>query len=245
VEINREDRTRSITVLANLSGKSLGEAAPEILGFGRELGVRGEYQLVPVGTAENMAETIAAIGFAFLLALTALYMILASQFNSFVHPFTIMLSAPLSFVGAFAAMAILGFHLDMMGQIGLLMLMGLVMKNGILLVDYSNTLRERGASARNAVLDAGPARLRPVLMTTTAMVFGMLPVAFGKGDGAEWRAPMGVISIGGMASSTLLTLLVVPVVYTLVDDAQHWVETQVRALRARLSGMPGRLPDQH
>jgi hydrophobic/amphiphilic exporter-1 (mainly G- bacteria), HAE1 family len=244
VEINREDRTRSITVLANLSGKSLGEAAPEMMGFGRELGVHGEYQLVPVGTAENMAETIAAIGFAFLLALTALYMILASQFNSFIHPFTIMLSAPLSFVGAFAAMALLGFHLDMMGQIGLLMLMGLVMKNGILLVDYSNTLRQRGASARSAVLEAGPARLRPVLMTTTAMVFGMLPVAFGKGDGSEWRAPMGIISIGGMASSTLLTLLVVPVVYTLVDDAEQWAESRLRGVRARLTGTPRTVSDQ-
>jgi HAE1 family hydrophobic/amphiphilic exporter-1 len=238
VEINREDRTRSITVLANLSGKSLGQAAAEMEAFGRELGVHGEYQLVPVGTAQDMAETIAAIGFAFLLALTALYMILASQFNSFVHPFTIMLSAPLSFVGAFAAMALLRFHLDIFGQIGLLMLMGLVMKNGILLVDYSNTLRERGASARSAVLEAGPARLRPVLMTTTAMVFGMLPVAFGKGDGAEFRAPMGVISIGGMASSTLLTLLVVPVVYTLVDDAQQWAEGRLHVLRARFGPRP-------
>ncbi|HYB13411.1 MAG TPA: efflux RND transporter permease subunit, partial [Myxococcota bacterium] len=214
----------------------------EVAAFGRELGVRGEYQLVPVGTAENMAETVSAISFAFLLALTALYMILASQFNSFVHPFTIMLSAPLSFVGAFAAVALLGFHLDMMGQIGLLMLMGLVMKNGILLVDYSNTVRLRGGSARSAVLEAGPARLRPVLMTTTAMVFGMLPVAFGKGDGSEFHAPMGIISIGGMASSTFLTLLVVPVVYTLVDDAQHWAEARVRALRARFAGAAGPSP---
>jgi HAE1 family hydrophobic/amphiphilic exporter-1 len=233
VQINREDRSRAITVLANLDGKALGDAAPEIERFARELGVTGEYQLVAAGTAERMKETVAAIGFAFLLALAALYMILASQFNSFVHPFTIMLSAPLSFVGAFAALALLGFQLDMMGQIGFLMLMGLVMKNGILLVDYSNTVRESGASAREAVLKAGSARMRPVVMTTVATVFGMLPVAFGSGDGAEFRAPMGVISIGGMASSTLLTLLVVPVAYTLVDDAQQRAAGWVRWLRGR------------
>jgi HAE1 family hydrophobic/amphiphilic exporter-1 len=109
----------------------------------------------------------------------------------------------------------------MMGQIGFLMLMGLVMKNGILLVDYTNTLRGRGLELRDAVLEAGPVRLRPVLMTTSAMVFGMMPVAFGQGDGAEWRSPMGVIAIGGLLTSTLLTLVVVPVVYTLLDDAQR------------------------
>jgi predicted RND superfamily exporter protein len=141
-------------------------------------------------------------------------------------------------------MALLRCHLDIFGQIGLLMLMGLVMKNGILLVDYSNTLRGRGASARDAVLEAGPARLRPVLMTTTAMVFGMLPVAFGKGDGAEFRAPMGIISIGGMASSTLLTLLVVPVVYTLIDDAQQWAEARVRALRLRFGAHQSALQEE-
>ena len=115
-----------------------------------------------------------------------------------------------------------------MGQIAFLMLMGIVMKNGILLVDYTNTLRRRGRSLTDAVLEAGPTRMRPVLMTAVSTIFGMLPVAFSTGDGSEWRNPMGVIAIGGLAASTFLTLLVVPVVYTLIDDAGTVI---LRALR--------------
>jgi HAE1 family hydrophobic/amphiphilic exporter-1 len=134
-----------------------------------------------------------------------------------------MLSAPLSFIGAFAAVYLSGYALDVMGQISFLMLMGIVMKNGILLVDYTNTLRARGLGPIEAVLEAGPTRMRPVLMTAVSTIFGMLPVAFGRGDGSEWRNPMGVVAIGGLLTSTLLTLLVVPVAYTLVDDAQRAV----------------------
>jgi len=223
VEITRENRARAITVLANLDGRAMGEAAPELLRIAKEIGIGGEYQIVPVGATEGMDETVAAVTFAFFLAITVLYMILASQFNSFAHPFTIMMTAPLSFVGAFTAMALFQVHLDMMGQIGFLMLMGLVMKNGILLVEYANAERERGADARQAMLAAGPIRLRPVLMTAVSTIFGMIPMAFAVSDGSEWRSGMGMISIGGMTSSTLLTLLVVPVIYTLVDDAQAFV----------------------
>jgi HAE1 family hydrophobic/amphiphilic exporter-1 len=219
VQIDRENRARAVTVYGNLDGKSAGTANEEVMRFAAELGIGGEYELEAAGASQRLRETTAAIGFAFVLALIAIYMILASQFNSFVHPFTIMLSAPLSFIGAFASLAILGSSLDLMGQIAFLMLMGIVMKNGILLVDYTNTLRRRGHSLMEAVLEAGPTRMRPVLMTAVSTIFGMLPVAFSSGDGSEWRNPMGVIAIGGLAASTLLTLLVVPVVYTLIDDA--------------------------
>ena len=156
-------------------------------------------------------------------ALVAIYMILAAQFNSFIRPFTIMLSAPLSFIGAFAALWISGVSLDIMGQIAFLMLMGIVMKNGILLVDYTNQLRARGMSLFEAALRAGPKRMRPVLMTVVSTIFGMLPLALGTGDGSEWRAPMGIVVIGGLVTSTLLTLVVVPVVYTLLDEAHTYV----------------------
>jgi HAE1 family hydrophobic/amphiphilic exporter-1 len=219
-EIDRENRARAVRMLANLDGKAMGPALEEVRRFAEGLGVGGAYELAATGRTERLEETVDAMALSFGLGLIAIYMILASQFNSFLHPFTIMLAAPLSFVGAFAALGLLGYRLDMMGQIGFLMLMGLVMKNGILLVDYTNTLRGRGLGLREAVLEAGPVRLRPVLMTTSAMVFGMMPVAFGGGDGAEWRSPMGVIAIGGLLTSTLLTLVVVPVVYTLLDDAQ-------------------------
>jgi HAE1 family hydrophobic/amphiphilic exporter-1 len=228
VQIDRENRTRSITLHGNLEGKSAGQANDEVLRFGREMGISGEYELQPVGPSERLQETTAAVGFAFVLALIAIYMILASQFNSFVHPLTIMLSAPLSFIGAFASIWILGMSLDLMAQIAFLMLMGVVMKNSILLVDYTNTLRERGLELYEAVVRAGPTRMRPVLMTAVSTIFGMMPVALSSGDGSEWRNPMGIISIGGLAASTMLTLLVVPVVYTLFDDAAAWLSRLLR-----------------
>jgi HAE1 family hydrophobic/amphiphilic exporter-1 len=233
VEIDRENRSRAITVYGNLEGDTAaGTADAEVMAAAAQLGISGEYQIEPVGPSKRLHETIEAVGFAFGLALVAIYMILAAQFNSFAHPFTIMLSAPLSFIGAFAAVWLAGYPLDVMGQIAFLLLMGIVMKNGILLVDYTNTLRARGHGLREALLEAGPARMRPVLMTTVATVAGMLPVAFGKGDGSEWRNPMGLVAIGGLLTSTLLTLLVVPVAYTLVDDA----ERGLRRARARLRG---------
>jgi HAE1 family hydrophobic/amphiphilic exporter-1 len=143
-----------------------------------------------------------------------------------------MISAPLSFIGAFAAVALMGQQLDTLGQIAFLMLMGIVMKNGILLVDYINTVRSRGGTAREAVLEAGPVRLRPVLMTAVSTIFGMMPLAFGTGDGSEWRNPMGVVCIGGLIASTLLTLLIVPIAYTLIDDAQSAVARGLRSVRA-------------
>ncbi len=233
VQIDRENRTRAITVYGNLDGKSAGLADQEVTRFAEELGVGGEYELLAVGPSQRLRETTAAIAFAFLLALIAIYMILGAQFNSFVHPFTIMLSAPLSFIGAFAAIWVSGFSLDVMGQIAFLMLMGIVMKNGILLVDYTNTLRERGRGLHEAVVEAGTTRMRPVLMTAVSTICGMVPVAFGQGDGSEWRNPMGIVAIGGLATSTFLTLLVVPVVYTLVDDAQSAVLRGVGRLLGR------------
>jgi HAE1 family hydrophobic/amphiphilic exporter-1 len=142
-----------------------------------------------------------------------------------------MLSAPLSFIGAFAGVALMGQQLDTLGQIAFLMLMGIVMKNGILLVDYINTCRTPGRSLYEAVLEAGPVRLRPVLMTAVSTIFGMMPLAYGSGDGSEWRNPMGVVCIGGLIASTMLTLLIVPIAYTLIDDARTAVATALRTAR--------------
>lgn len=231
VQIDRESRTRSITVFGNLAGKSAGDADAEISRIVAGMDLGDEVAFEPIGPSQRLRETTAAVAFAFGLALLAIYMILASQFDSFVQPLLIMLSAPLSFVGAFVAIAISGHALDVMGQISFLMLMGIVMKNAILLVDYTNTLRGRGAKLFDAVLESGPVRLRPVLMTTVSTVFGMLPVAFGRGDGSEWRNPMGIVCIGGLLTSTLLTLLVVPVAYTLMVEAQEALARGVARLR--------------
>jgi HAE1 family hydrophobic/amphiphilic exporter-1 len=165
----------------------------------------------------------------------AIYMILASLFDSFTHPLTIMTSAPLSFVGGFFALKLADQSFDIMGAMGLLVLMGLVMKNGILLVDYTNQLRERGMTRDEAILRAGPLRMRPVLMTSAALIFGLLPLALSNATGAEFRAPMAIIVIGGLVTSTALTLVVVPVFYSLVDAATERSRRGIGRLREALA----------
>ncbi len=154
---------------------------------------------------------------ALFLAVVLVYMILAAQFDSVIHPFTIMLSLPFSVIGAFGALYLSGMTLNIFSAIGFIMLMGLVTKNAILLVDFANHLKAQGKSTVDALMEAGPIRLRPILMTTFAMIFGMLPVALALGEGGETRAPMAMAVIGGLITSTVLTLVVVPVFYLLAD----------------------------
>jgi HAE1 family hydrophobic/amphiphilic exporter-1 len=165
-----------------------------------------------------MAASFAPLVFSMLLALVLLSLVLAAQFESLLHPFTVMLSLPLSVVGALGLLFLTGRTLNIFSMIGMIMLMGLVTKNAILLVDYTNLLRRRGMSCREALLRAGPVRLRPILMTACSTIAGMIPVAIGLGAGAETRSPMGTAIVGGMLTSTVLTLIVIPVVYSLMDD---------------------------
>jgi outer membrane protein TolC len=172
------------------------------------------------------------MGLAMILAIAFIYIVLASQFESFLEPFIIMLSLPLALVGALLLLLLWGKNIGMPAMIGVVMLMGLVTKNAILLVDYTNQLRTQGLGVKDALLAAGPVRLRPIVMTTVAMIFGMLPSAFGTGDGSEFRAPISIATIGGLITSTLLTLVVVPVAYLLL-------ETGVARLKAwRAAGIP-------
>jgi HAE1 family hydrophobic/amphiphilic exporter-1 len=239
VEIRRENRTREIRLSANMAaGVPLGEGAAKLEQWGLELGIVPPDKLVAGGSARTMQETADDIGFAFILALAALYMVLASLFNSYTHPFTIMISAPLSFIGGFVALKLAGMSLDMMSGIGLLVLMGLVMKNGILLVDYINQLRAKGLERDAAILEAGPVRMRPVLMTSGALIFGMLPTVLFHGVGSEFRAPMAMITIGGLLTSTLLTLVMVPVVYSLMDGATIWLTRLLRPAKTRVASVP-------
>ncbi len=175
-----------------------------------------------VGMADAMLDAFKNIAFALIIAIIMVYMILASQFESFVHPFTIMFSLPVSFIGAMGLLMVTGDRINIYSLIGVIMLMGLVTKNAILLVDYTITLRHQGMERNEALLKAGPVRLRPIVMTTAAMVFGMLPTALKIGEGSESRAPMAIAVIGGLITSTLLTLVVVPVVYTLIDDLENF-----------------------
>jgi len=235
VQVQRHNRSRMIRLYANTAaGASLSDLVQKLQGFAKEAGVAAPYALVPGGQAESGIEAARDLVFALGLAMVSIYMILASLFNSVTHPFTIMMSAPLSFIGGFLALKIAGMSLDMMSGMGLLVLMGLVMKNGILLVDYTNQLREQGMERNEAILRAGPVRLRPVLMTSAALVFGLLPMALSNATGAQFRAPMAVIVIGGLATSTALTLVVVPVFYTLVDGGTAWLRSALARGVARL-----------
>lgn len=217
--INRVDRQRSISLFAGLEGKPLGQAVEELNTIAGRI-LPADYLPKYQGMAETMGESFKYLMFALILGVIMAYMVLAAQFESFVHPFTVLLAMPLSFVGAFSALLITGNTLNIFSFIGLILLMGLVKKNAILLVDYTNVLRGRGVPRREAILQAGPVRLRPILMTTFAMVFGMLPVAFGVGEGSETRSPMGIAVIGGLLTSLFLTLVVVPAAYDLFDDWQ-------------------------
>jgi hydrophobic/amphiphilic exporter-1 (mainly G- bacteria), HAE1 family len=158
------------------------------------------------------------------LAILLMYLILVVQFGSFVDPIAIMMSLPLSLIGVMLALAISGLTINLMSLIGVILLMGLVAKNAILLIDFAKWAREdKGLPLREALIEAGSIRLRPILMTTFALIAGMLPVALGRGDGAQFRSPLGVAVIGGVITSTFLTLLVIPTGYEILDEMRQWV----------------------
>ncbi len=236
-QIDRSNRSRKISIFTNTGpGVAMGDATAEFERIIDSARMPQNYTVTAEGRAKRMKETTEAIGFAFMLALVALYMILASQFNSFTQPLVIMLTAPLSFVGAFIAIYLAGETMTMFAQIGLLALMGLVMKNGILLIDYANQAHDGGMSARDAMREAGPVRLRPVLMTALSTICGMIPVAMSVSQGAEFRNGMGFLVIGGLTSSTALTLVVVPVAYTLMADARSGVDAGFAKLKSIFPG---------
>ncbi len=220
VQIDRYNRSRIISVYVNLQeGKmTLGQAMNQISSIMTDMKLPAGYRYLFSGTADAMKESFANLLFALLLAVVMVYMVLAAQFESFLQPFVIMLSIPFSIVGALLGILVTCSTLNIFTIIGIIMLMGLVSKNAILLVDYANTLRARdGLPLHEALVQAGRTRLHPILMTTCAMIFGMLPIALGTGPGSESRAPMAIAIISGLAVSTLLTLVVVPVVYAGVD----------------------------
>jgi hydrophobe/amphiphile efflux-1 (HAE1) family protein len=218
-QIDRENRSRQIVVAGNIAqSRSLGEVKNEVQSKIAEMKTPEGVTIEMSGQAQQMAESFQSLAVALVLAIIFIYMVLASQFGSFVQPFTIMLALPLAVIGAFLALLLTGKIFDMLAYIGLILLMGLVTKNSILLIDYINQGRRRGMSRFDAILSAGGKRLRPILMTSFAMILGMLPVALAVGTSSDFRVSMAVTVIGGLVSSTLLTLVVIPVVYTILDD---------------------------
>lgn len=230
--IERQDRTRQIVVSGVPTTRSLGEILADLTPMldAHDFGEDGYYRME--GQVKRMQETGEALGLALALAVLFIYLILAAQFESFVHPLTIMLSLPLAFVGAFVALFLVDASMSMGSNIGIILLMGLVTKNAILLVDAALVNQRAGESAMDAVMDAGRRRLRPILMTSAAMILGMLPTAINQGAGSEFRSPMAIAVIGGVITSTILTLVVVPAVYL-------WVDAVLRLaarIKRRLSG---------
>ncbi|MBN1960755.1 MAG: efflux RND transporter permease subunit [Deltaproteobacteria bacterium] len=219
-QIERENRIRQVTILGNLDNIVLGDAQNIVSDIVKKV-IPSSVKLSFGGQGELMKETFISLTSALLLGVLLIYLVLSAQFESFLHPITIMMSLPLSLVGALSAILLTGQSMNIMTFIGLIMLMGLVTKNAILLVDRANQKRSDGASIREALIEAGVTRLRPILMTTAAMIFGMLPVAIGLGEGSELRSPMGIAVIGGLITSTLLTLLVVPVVYSALESIKR------------------------
>jgi HAE1 family hydrophobic/amphiphilic exporter-1 len=222
-EINRRDLSRLVVVSANLDRLPLGTAGRRALQAAARVPMAPGYRVVLAGDTEQMEESFGYMAEALVLAVIFVYLILAAQFESFIDPLSIMLSLPLSVVGMAGMLSLTGDTANIMSLIGLILLMGLVTKNAILLIDFTKVLRARGLSREEALVTAGRTRLRPIMMTTMAMIFGMLPLALALGAGAEMRAPMARAVLGGLITSTLLTLLVVPVVYTVLDDFGVWL----------------------
>jgi HAE1 family hydrophobic/amphiphilic exporter-1 len=215
-QILRLDRVRQITVTAAAAGRPMGNVVADVDKLLPQLlpeGYHGRW----MGMVRDMHDSNAAFALAFGVAALFIYIVLASQFESFIHPVTIMISLPLAMIGAFLGLYVVGAAISLGSQIGIILLMGLVTKNAILLVDSAIQFQREGMNPRQAMLAAGPRRLRPILMTTAAMVLGMLPTALGRGLGSEFRSPMASAVIGGVISSTFLTLLVVPVVYLSIE----------------------------
>jgi HAE1 family hydrophobic/amphiphilic exporter-1 len=190
--------------------------------------------MMPAGGTEEFVKSFQSLVFALALGILVIYMVLAAQFESLVHPLTVMLSLPLAMVGALGGLLLMkaigrpGMTINLFSMIGIILLFGLVTKNSILLVDYANQLRERGMDKLAAMRRAAPVRMRPVLMTAIAMIFGAAPAALGIGPGSESRSPMAMAAMAGMISSAALTLLVVPVFYLTLDDAVVWLRRKLR-----------------
>lgn len=231
--IKRYNRQRSLQIGANVENISPGEGIKimeEV--FNKYAPHDGTYNMTPAGDSEKMKDSFNYMAIALMFAILLVYMVMAIQFESFLHPLTVMFSLPLMTAGSFGLLALTGLRLSVMSFMGIILLVGVVVNNAILLVDFINQLREQGEDKVQAVLKAGPLRLRAILMTTTSTMMGSLPVALSLSAGGETRQPMSVAVIGGLFTSTLLTLLVIPVIYLIFDDVADKVKARINKYRA-------------
>lgn len=227
VTINRDDQVRVVSVTSQIMGRDLKSITTDIEDILSEYPMPEGYSYDISGENEDMMESFGDLLMALLLAVVLVYMVIASQFESLIHPFTIMFSVPLALSGGIFGLFITGRSLSVPGFIGIIMLAGIVVNNAIVLVDYINTRRASGEDRKEAIINAGPIRLRPILMTTSTTVLGLVPLALGIGEGAETQAPMATVVIGGLLLSTMLTLVFIPVFYTILDDFNGFIKRKV------------------
>ncbi len=237
-KINHYNKQRVVTISAQLASDApLGNVKAAIQSrMNKEIVLPAGITTMFGGQGKRMVESFGYLNDALKLSIILVYMVMCALFESYVNPFIIMFAIPQAMVGGLIGLFITGKTLNIFSMIGIIMLMGLVAKNGILLIDYTNTLRERGMERDEAIKEAGPVRLRPILMTTVAMVFGMIPIATGTGAGSETRAPMAVVIIGGLLLSTLLTLLVIPVLYAQFDDLLNFLRRVKKTIKGFKEG---------
>ena len=226
--IDHLDRDRVISIQANTEVRSLNEVLSDIQArFRNNVKLPDGYTLSVGGEGKDQAEIFGQIFSSLGLAVLLMYFVLVVQFGSFVEPFAIMLSLPLSLIGVMLGLAVMGSTINIMSMIGVILLMGIVAKNAILLVDFAKWAEEGGLTRRQAIIEAGRTRLRPILMTTFALIAGMIPIAIGAGEGADFRAPLGQAVIGGVITSTILTLLVIPTFYEILTEWRDWLTSKV------------------
>jgi HAE1 family hydrophobic/amphiphilic exporter-1 len=227
-EIKRQDQERLVSVNINLSGRDLQSVTTDVVKALRQVPVPNDFRVEIGGTAEEQQESFMYLGLAFLVAILLTYMVMASQFESFLYPFIIMFTIPLSFIGVSLALVLTSTDLSVMSLIGMVMLVGIVVNNGIVLVDYINQLRQRGLSLIDAIMEGGQIRMRPVLMTALTTILAMFPLALGIGESGESWAPMARAVMGGLAVATVLTLIVVPAIYSVIDTFAVWIRSKFK-----------------
>jgi HAE1 family hydrophobic/amphiphilic exporter-1 len=221
--INHLNRDPVVNVEWNVSGRATGPVMDDVRAKVAKLPLPPGVRISEGGDAEQQKEVFGNIFLALGVAAMLMYLILVMQFGSFIDPIAIMISLPLSLIGVMLGLAVTGLTINIMSLIGVILLMGIVAKNAILLIDFAKWARERqGLALREALIEAGAIRLRPILMTTFALIAGMIPVALGRGEGAQFRQPLGVAVIGGVITSTLLTLVAIPTFYEILDSVREW-----------------------
>ena len=221
--LERRDKTPSVTVQAQSVGRTTGDIVTDFKESLKKIDNKKPTGVSYVwgGDEENQSEGFGTLGYALLAAIILVYLVMVALYDSFIYPFVVLFSIPLSLIGVFVVLALTNNSLNIFTILGMIMLIGLVCKNAILLVDFTNHRKEAGETTHNALVQANHARLRPILMTTIAMVFGMIPIALAKGAGAEMNNGLAWVIIGGLVSSLFLTLIIVPVVYSLLDSLMN------------------------